>query len=107
MNPEQIEIVVRSIMYNFPEASICMGCVGWKYEPLEFSFMDAGRRIEVTKDQLLAAFPLIRSEKWPKGCTPAPALDTPEAWNEWLCNSDATDYDAFLQLAIFKEVIYG
>lgn len=107
MNPEQIENIVRGIMENFPEASLSMHCVVRSYRTLEFHFDDCGTRHVTNLDMLVAAFPLIRSEKWPKGCTQPPELGTPEAWNDWLCQADATDFNAFLQLALFKEVIYG
>lgn len=107
---ETVEKIVRGIMDNFPEASSgCeLRCIGWQYAPLNFTFEDSeGKRYLVDKDKLLAAFPLIFTDKWPKGCTPPPAGADWEQWEDWLCQSDAVDGDAFVQLAILGEVIYG
>jgi hypothetical protein len=107
--PNLAETVVRGIMDNFPEASESMDCTSWKYEPLEFTFVDyeEGKKYKLNKEKLLATFPLIRSDKWPRGCTQPPAGNSPEARDDWLCQADAIDFDAFVQLAIFGEVIYG
>lgn len=106
-----VEMVVKGIMENFPEASsgCALRCHGWRYDAWEYSFQDveSGKEYELDKAKLLAAFPLIFTDKWPKGCTKPPVLDTEEEWDNWLCQSDATDFDAFAQLACLGEVIYG
>lgn len=103
--------VVKGIMENFPEASsgCALRCTGWRYEKMEFTFEDSeeGKKHELTEAKLLAAFPLIFTNKWPKGCTQPIAKDDLESWEDWLCQADANDFDAFVQLAIFGEVIYG
>ncbi len=106
-----IETVVLGIMENFPEASqgCALACTGWNYERWHFCFEDheSGAKYLLDKSKLLAAFPLIFTDKWPKGCTPPPASASPVTWDDWLCQCDATDFDAFAQLACLGEVIYG
>lgn len=108
-----IETVVRGIMENFPEASAgnALVCSRWQYEEWNFRFVDCedGKTYELDKAKLLAAFPLIFTDKWPKGCTPAlsPFIIDPERWDDWICQCDAIDFDAFAQLACLGEVIYG
>lgn len=105
------ETVVKGIMENFPEASSgsALACTKWKYEQWRFVFDDqeTNRRYELDKKTLLAAFPLLFTGKWPKGCTQPPARNDAEAWEDWLCQCDATDFDAFAQLVCLGEVIYG
>ena len=115
-----VEKIVRGIMDNFPEASAgsALRCVGWRYDDMRFVFQDceadepAKGNHTLTKEVLMAAFPLLFTNKWPKGCTPVPEVSTDKVnsereWDDWLCAADATDFDAFVQLAIFKDVIYG
>lgn len=105
------ESVVKGIMENFPEASNgnALHCVGWKYAKWEFKFADdeSGLVYKLDKSKLMAAFPLLFTDKWPKGCTQPPARKDAEAWGDWLCQCDATDFDAFAQLACLGDVIYG
>jgi hypothetical protein len=112
LSDELIKTVIRGIMENFPEASATLRCTGWKYNSLEFTFMDDGddertEAFHLDETKLRAAFPLMFTDKWPKGCTPVPRSDVLDTWEEWLCQADATDFDAFVQLACFGEVIYG
>jgi hypothetical protein len=88
---------------------VCIGLPRWRYDDWKFRFQDteSGVFYELDKAKLMAAFPLMFTEKWPKGCTQPPASNTFEAWEEWLCEADATDFDAFAQLACLGEVIYG
>lgn len=106
-----VESTVKSIMENFPEASAgcAMMCTDYDYEGWHFEFHDGetGNKHTLDKAKLLGAFALLYSDKWPKGCTQPPASNNPEVWEDWLCQSDAQDADAFVQLAIFGEVIYG
>jgi len=105
-----VEIVVRGIMENFPEASngSALRCVVWRYNDWHFEFEDEdGKKYQLDKLKLRAAFPLLFTDKWPKGCTPPPHIHNQETWDEWLSQSDAIDFDAFAQLACLGEVIYG
>ena len=104
-----IELVVRGIMDNFPEASATLRCYEWDYEQCHFRFEDGetGKIYDVDKPTLMAAFPLLFTDKWPKGCTQPPFSADVMAWDNWTCQCDATDFDAFVQLACFGEVIYG
>lgn len=106
---ELVRKVITGIMENFPEASMTLVCRKWKYAALNFEFLDTeeGREYIVTEAELTKAFGLMFTDKWPKGCTPVPVNNDPEVWEEWLCQCDAIDFDAFVQLAIFNEVIYG
>jgi len=113
INDKTVESVVKGIMANFPEASqgSSLECIDWNYKNWLFGFInqDTGIKHAVGKDMLIATFPLIFTDKWPKGCTQPPStnLNNFDTWDNWLCNCDAMDFDAFIQLAIFKEVIYG
>lgn len=106
-----IEETVKGIMENFPEASdgCTLQCVKWKYDALQFEFLDTetGIKYMLDKARLLSQFPLLFTNKWPKGCARAITSNDAEEWNDWLCQCDATDFDAFAQLACFGEVIYG
>ena len=105
------ESVVQGIMENFPEASsgCALVCIRWRYDDWKFRFEDTetDEVYDLNKAKLMAAFALLFTDKWPKGCTTPPASVTLEAWEEWLCQADATDFDAFAQLACLGEVIYG
>ena len=94
---------------------------GWIYSPMGgISFVAEGRtkvkiydeeqdkNLVVTKEQLLRGIDIMAT-KWPKGCTPLKAgmFSNEKVLNDWLCASDSVDYDAFIQLAIFGEVVYG
>lgn len=106
-----IEEVVKGIMENFPEASsgCALRCIGWRYDDWKFEFQDTedGKKYNLDKAKLLAAFPLMYTDKWPKGCTKPIFSEKSEDWNDWLCQADAQDFDAFVQLACLGEVIYG
>ena len=120
---ELIKRIVASIMENFPEASSgnALRCADYRYfhTDLEqtkltpggprFVFEDdeEGKKYIVGETELLAAFPLIFTDKWPKGCTKPPFSNEWEQWDNWLCQCDATDFDAFVQLVCIGEVIYG
>ena len=105
-----VEKIVRGIMDNFPEAAQGneLRCFSWKYDDMLFWFEDSeNKRFDLDKAKLLAAFPLLYTDKWPKGCTAPPFSDQWAAWDDWLCQADATDFDAFVQLACLGEVMYG
>lgn len=108
--PESVvELVVKGILENMPEASSAFQCRRWRYEEWDFVFYDYEEKKEyrLNKAQWLAAFPLLFSDKWPAGCTKPPFSAELSVWNDWLCECDATDFDAFVQLACMSEVIYG
>lgn len=107
-----VEMVCKSISENFPEASsgCTLLCVGWKYDAWRFTFVDtedADKKYVTTREMWLKAFPLLFTDKWPKGCTKPLASADPDQWGDWLCQADATDFDAFAQLVCLGEVIYG
>jgi hypothetical protein len=107
---ETVEKIVRAIMDNHPEAGMTLKCRGWDYKKMEFEFVDTedGKTYDLDKAKLIAAFPLLFDPtKWPKGLTQPPFSANWEDWDNWLCQSDAFDFDAFAQLAAFGEVIYG
>jgi len=114
MNSQQQEQFVRGIMDNYPEAGSGneLQCFGYNYERLEFTFEDSeGKSYILDKAKLMAALPLMFTEKWPKGCTQPHRLAfdgvTDDQVDDWLCEADAVDFDAFVQLACLGEVIYG
>jgi hypothetical protein len=98
-------------MENFPEASYgcSLKCTSWNYKTGYFVFYDleTDKPYSIDKTNLLKAFTLLFTDKWPKGCTPPPVSADPKTWNDWLCTCDAQDFDAFAQLACLGEVIYG
>lgn len=104
-----IETVVKGIMENMPECSQSMDCLSWKYEEWCYKFRDHedGKVYVLDKEKLLATFPLLFSDKFPKGLIPPPQSADEQEWDDWLCQSDVVTFDAFVQLAIFGEVIYG
>lgn len=106
---ELVESVVKDIMCNFPEASqgSALVCTRWKYDKWDFLFKDDEDEYNPTKASLIETFRLLFSDKWPKGCTKPPFSSKKEDWDEWLCQADATDWDAFAQLVCLGEVIYG
>ena len=110
---------IYEFMQNFPEASEGQGlvCTRCKYKELEFNFKDCDAeygsdpdvRHKINKDDLLRAVELMFTDKWGKGLTEVPknlffSQDTVE---DWMCQADAYDMSAFVQLAIFGEVVYG
>lgn len=108
---ELIDKIVRGIMDNYPEAGAgcALQCTAYNYKDLQFNFRDVetGKFYMLGQESLYKAFPLLFSDKWPKGCTQPPRSCHWEHWDEWLCQADATDFDAFVQLACLGEVIYG
>lgn len=111
ISDQLVESIVNSIMQNFPEASAgsTLTCIRWKYEAWDFTFADEETSVihRLDKPKLLAAFPLMFTDKWPKNCTQPPITDSDDDWGNWLCQADAMDFDAFVQLACLGEVIYG
>ena len=116
INPRIVETVVKGIMENMPEASQSMDCLEYKYDAWRYRFKDYedGKVYILDKEKLLATFPLIFSDKWPAGVVPAPTIpdtlslsEQLKLWDDWLCQSDADSFDAFVQLACFGEVVFG
>jgi hypothetical protein len=112
LSDELVKKIITGIMENFPEASSgsVLACTGWDYANLKFCFVDGeheNRKIHIDKTHLENALQLVFSTHWPKGCTPPPMSANWDDWDNWLCQCDATDFDAFAQLACLGEVIYG
>lgn len=109
--PDELELrIIEGIMENHPEASRGSGlvCVGWDYKNHTFTFQDEeGNFHKVHLPALKEAFKLMFTDKWPKGCTQPIARSDWESWNDWLCECDAIEFDAFAQLAVLGEVVYG
>ena len=109
------EYFVKELMENFPDAceGSCLRCVRWKYKTCEYTFVDDEsedqKRYDVDLEKLLKAVPLLFSSKWGCGLTEVPrnAFASRENAEDLLCNFDAYDMQAFIQLAIFKQVIFG
>ena len=110
-SPELVNKITDGIMENFPEASggCALTCVNWKYADCIFKFRDgeSGKSYQVGRNDLNKAFPKMFTDKWPKRCTTPKLSDNWDDWNDWLCQADAQDFDAFAQLACLGEVIYG
>lgn len=108
---ELVEKIILGIMENYPEAGHgnALQCIAWQYRTLNFKIEDEemGARYDLDKTKLVATFPMMFTDKWPKGCTKPPLSDKWDEWENWLGQSDATDFDAFVQLACLGEVIYG
>ena len=103
--------IIDGIMQNYPEAGAGMGlqCTNWKYKLCQFEFEDdeEGKTYKLTRVDFKRALALMFTGKWLKGCTPPPIGLDHDGVEDWLCQSDANDADAFVQLAVFGEVIYG
>ena len=108
---EQVAQLINGIMQNYPEAGSgnSLRCTNWNYELniYEFSDDDSGKFHIVTFSHLVDIVPLMFTDKWPKGCTKLPTVLTEQSVDDWLCQADATDFDSFVQLAVFGEVVYG
>lgn len=108
------EVIIRHIVENYPEASAgnSLRCTKFNYDALEFEFADgeSEKTYTLKAEDWNRALDLLLDvpHKWPRGCTPQPsrAFNT-EQWDDWFCRIDAMDVDAFCQLAVFGEVIYG
>jgi len=103
--------IISSTMECYPEAGHgnTMQCLKFDYEKLYFHFedTDTGKRYRVTENMLTDAFRLLFTDKWPAGCVHPPANGDEKMWDIWMGECDVVSHDAFLQLAIFGEVIYG
>lgn len=113
--------VIDDIMANFPEASQSLRVCNWNYKERKFSIRDVEeaddstesgcKEYMITEADLLKGFKLMFDPgKWPAGLAFPPACGEYSEngpWDRWLGNADATDHDAFLQLAVLGEVIYG
>ena len=109
-SPDLVNEIIHNITDNFPEASEGVTCTKWNYNKLLFTFVEEdteGKTYKVGPAEWLAAFHLMFTSAWPKGLTTPPLSGDPEMWQRWYEKSDADDFDAFAQLAIFGEVIYG
>lgn len=117
--------IIDDIMANFPEASQSLRVCNWNYKERKFSIRDVEeaddstesgcKEYMITEADLLNGFKLMfEPGKWPHGLTFPPAsavyggtLDNTSPWGGWFNKTDVVDYDAFLQLAVLGEVIYG
>lgn len=107
------EQFIQGIMGNFPEAAGELLCIKWKYDEMLFTFREwlsdgEVKHHELNREKLLAAIPVAKA-KWPRGCTQfySNMWTDEDSMDDWLCQADATDFDAFVQLAIFGELVYG
>lgn len=95
MTTQQQEQFVRGMMENYPEAGSgnALQCVRFKYSELKFTFVDDedGKTYHLDKAKLMAALPLMFTEKWPKGCTQPHRLAfdgvPDEDVDDWLCEA--------------------
>jgi hypothetical protein len=108
---ELVENTVKSILENYPEAGqgLALQCTRWKYDKWDYVFRDTetDKAYRLNKEQLVKAFPLIFTDKWPAMLPKPPTTAKPEAWDDWLCDCDAFAFDAYMQLVCLGEVIYG
>lgn len=107
--PEFVRSVINGFMENYPEASMSIRCTGWDYDKLKFTFEDTedGKRYKIAEKHLVKAFKLMFTGKWPNGLRRPPVCTDEKAWDSFWNHVDAEYTDAFGQLAIFGEVIYG
>lgn len=106
-----VETFARGLMENYPEYSqgSALKCVSHRYKEGKFVFLDIEQRNKeytVTTKDICDAIPVfidgVIKNKW--------KFDGLDIRN--ILNLDATDYDAYstdaiVQLAIFKQIIYG
>ena len=108
MDKKAKEKFVRELYENMPEHSMCLRCVGWKYDDFKFTFIDneeePAKKHVVTLPMALRGFDLLVKaveEGKLKGLGLSAAYKSDAG--EW----DACAVDALNQMAIFGEVIYG
>jgi hypothetical protein len=112
-----VAYVARGIMANFPEASsgCALACTRYYYPEaaplsrwrLEFQDEET-HKVHMTRGRdFERVFPLLFTDKWPVGCPTAPLSSNQDDWDDWLCQCDATAFDAYAQLVCLGEVIYG
>lgn len=118
-------LIIDGIMANFPEASQTLRVTDWDYTGRKFTVIDTeeddestesgSKEYKITVENLIVGFAMMFVPgKWPKGLTHPPASgvyggekDFESPWAQWLGDSDASSFDAFLQLAVLGEVRYG
>lgn len=100
------EKLVREAYDNFPEASMSLVCVGWKYEEFKFTFIDEEenkKHIVRLKDAMKGLDLFMASVSRGE----LPGLGLPADYLKDTGSWDADAFDALNQMAIFGEVIYG
>lgn len=106
---EKIKALAKDIMDCYPEySSPTLQCVSWKYKDGKFKFVDVeeDKEYTVTIDDVSKAIPIfiigVMEGKW-KFCGLSPDNILELDAGNW----DADIVDAVVQIAIFKDVIYG
>lgn len=100
------EKLVRECFDNFPEAGMCLRCIGWDYKAFDFEFLDTedGKKYRVRLPDAVRGLRLfvaeVRAGKLAGLGLPAEFLTDTGDW-------DAFAFDALAQMAVFGEVIYG
>ncbi len=113
VSDDTLEYLAGEIFSNFPECSLSLECRRWRYETFDYVFhdheegktykVDKAKAVEGVKKYLLYILEGGRASNAP----PFANVESRDAWEKWLCNCDADDFDAVAQLAVFGEIIYS
>ena len=107
------EYVARELMNNFPEYSLDpLYCIEYQYDNGVFRFRDDEEDDihTVTVKEIALALPVFLqglNKKWFFDGLSVEDLKDMKTEDDFLCSLDAYATQGILQLAIFKEIIYG
>lgn len=105
--------VAKELMENFPEYSLDpLYCIEYDYDRGIFRFQDdeSDDIHTVTVKEIELALPMFMeglNKKWFFDGLSVQDLKEMENEDDFLCSVDAYTLNGILQLAIFKEIIYG
>lgn len=110
ISDEEVDKLAKDIFENFPEYSAggCMTCTRYKYEAMEFTFIDeeTDHTHILDKEKIRKGMRKFLEAKY-RGEFPGILSGIPQ--DEWMDagHYDAYDVQAVVQMACFGEVIYG
>lgn len=104
------EKVAKELMMNYPEYSFCLECISYDYEKGIYKFYEEeeDKTHTVSNKDIETALPLflkkLNKELFFDGLS---SIQEIKDEDDFLCMLDCSSTDAIVQLAIFKDVIYG
>ena len=103
-----VQQVLDGILENFPTCNGSMDCIRWKYK-VGFYYFETTEGVHLFCRHIegVKAFGLmytLMNGKMPEA-PPCPTTDDQDAWDDWLCNSDAITFGAFVQLGLYGEIL--
>lgn len=99
--PIEMFVFLSELFSSFPESSVSLSCVKWKYDKFLFEFIDyeENKRHTVDYPMALHGFGLFWKDRVQTGKFPGDPWDA----GNW----DSDQLDMLLQLSVFSEIIYG